>query len=122
MDTLAILADAAKTGDVAARAAFTDCVKEAAADAGQSEAGFAGFYPEMGEKPPVAHMEARLAHYGRHYFVYTPLELKGQGITSKGTFTGVSGSRKNGWNVYMVTTRAMAKLETKYRVSHEMLM
>lgn len=115
--TIQILATAAGTGDNGAAAAFTDAVTE---EGGQS--GFCGFYPEMGEAKPVAHMEASLSHYGRHYFVYTPLELKGRGIEAQGKFNGIPGSRKNGWNVYKVTLKAMDKLEAQYRVASEMLL
>jgi hypothetical protein len=119
---LTAIATAAATGDNGAAAAYTDAVTEAAADAGQPAAGFCGYHPEMGETQPVAHMEARLAHYGRHYYVYTPLTLKGRGVEFKEVFAGVPGSRKNGWNVYKVTERAMATLEKLYRVSFTMLL
>ena len=35
----------------------------------------------MGQRKPEVKMEASLSYYGKHYFVDTPLELKGRGIT-----------------------------------------
>lgn len=119
--TINALATAA-TNDNGAAAAFTDAVTEAAMDAGQPVAGFCGYHPEMGEAKPVAQMEARLSHYGRHWFIYTPLTLKGRGIVAQGVFIGVPGSRRNGWNQYKVTEKAFAALEAKYRIASEMLL
>ena len=42
------------------------------------------YTPEMGQRKPEVKMEASLAYYGKHYFVDTPLELKGRGITEVG--------------------------------------
>ena len=39
------------------------------------------YTPEMGQRKPEVKMEASLSYYGKHYFVDTPLELKGRGIT-----------------------------------------
>ena len=52
------------------------------------------YTPEMGQRKPEVKMEASLSYYGKHYFVDTPLELKGRGITEieahriDGCFTG----------------------------------
>ena len=34
------------------------------------------YTPEMGERKPETVMEAQLSHYGKHYYINTPLELK----------------------------------------------
>ena len=40
------------------------------------------YTPEMGEQKPVnCQMEASRAYYGKHFFIYTLLEIKGRGIT-----------------------------------------
>lgn len=84
------------------------------------------YYPEMGEQPkPETQIFARLGHYGRHYFIYTKLELKGRGIEFLETCsaeTMVSGSKFIGFNRYKVTENAMNKLEEKYAVANEMLL
>lgn len=121
---LTALATAATTCPVAALA-FTDAVAEAAGDAGQAAAGFCGYYPEMGETKPVAQIHASLSHYGRHYFVKTPLTLKGRGIEALGAIAEgrlVKGSPFVGWNEYKVTLKAMEKLEAQYRIASEMLL
>lgn len=118
------LAAAAVTCPVAALA-FTDAVSEVAADAGQAAAGFCGYHPEMGETRPVAQIHASLSHYGRHYFIKTPLTLKGRGIEAMGVISAdrlVKGSPFAGWNEYKVTLKAMEKLESQYRISSEMLL
>ncbi len=38
------------------------------------------YYPELGDRKPEVKMEASLGHYGTHYYVDTPLDLKGRGI------------------------------------------
>lgn len=108
--------------DTTAQAAYVDAVQEEG-----GEAGFLSYTPEMGDKKPVAHMEARLAHYGKHYFIDTPLTLSGRGIVHQDTytaktFTGGAAHRKCGWNCYKVTLNAMEKLRKQYRVSHESLL
>ena len=77
------------------------------------------YTPEMGEKKPVCQMEASLSHYGHHYFVDTPLELKGRGITKLPDPCWNEGSKKQleGWKSYQVTTRAYRKLEEQYTIS-----
>lgn len=114
----ALMSDAlaAEPNNPAAAAAFTDAVTE---DGGA--AGFVGYHPEMGEARPVAHMEARLSHYGKHYYIDTPLTLKGRGIEYVGTETD-SRCRRAGWDKYKVTLKAFAKLETQYRIASEMLL
>lgn len=85
----------------------------------QAATGAQLYYPELGHERPAADMEARLCHYGKHYYASTPLELKGVGITLIDTH---SDERRNGWRRYRVTLRAMAALESKYRVAMEALL
>ncbi len=89
--TIQILATAAGTGDTGAAAAFTDAVTEAALDSGRAATGFCGYHPEMGEARPVAQLEMRIGHYG-DYYVSTPLELKGRGITIDGWYAAPTGT------------------------------
>lgn len=50
--------------------------------------GVYSYTPEMGqEKPEGCQIEASLAYYGKHYFLDTPLHLKGRGITCLRTYT-----------------------------------
>ena len=92
-----------------------------------TEPGRLGYYPEMGEPKPEADMEASMAHYGRHWYLHTPIELrKGVGIR----FIGVTeeshlvpaARHKAGWRNYKVTDRAFDILCKQYRISHEMLL
>lgn len=78
------------------------------------------FFPEMKEHKPNCQMEATLAHYGKHYFVDTPLELKGRGITHLQTYKGnefTKPGHKAGWHEYKVTARAFEKLKEQYSIS-----
>lgn len=85
--------------------------------------GIKAFYPEMGEKPPVADIEAKLSHYGKHYYLYTSLDLSGIGIERLTDESGYpAGHRRNGQKRYKVTTRAFDQLATKYAISTEMLL
>jgi hypothetical protein len=86
-----------------------------------------GYYPEMHEKrPDCSQIEARLGHYGRHWYISTPLVLKGRGIRHLRTLTPEmltpAGQRRAGWHEYEVTERAMSKLEAEYVVTTEMLL
>lgn len=67
------------------------------------------YRPEMGQRKPKVQMEASLSHYGKHYFVDTPLELKGRGITELPSPSWYPGSQKalEGWRSYQVTRRAL---------------
>jgi len=84
------------------------------------------YYPEMGERKPAARMEARLGHYGKHYYVDTAEELKGRGIEYRRTYTAAdltkAGQYKVGWHSYKVTTRAFEKLKAQYAIAYEMLL
>lgn len=77
------------------------------------------YTPEMGQKKPEGcQMEASRAYYGKHYFVDTPLELKGRGITEIEAHWG-AGCRKQieNWKTYRVTKNAFEKLKTQYTIS-----
>ena len=79
------------------------------------------YTPEMGqEKPEGCQMEAGLCYYGKHYWVDTPLELKGRGITELPT-NWVKGCDKDleGWRSYRVTKKAFEKLKETYIISME---
>jgi hypothetical protein len=81
------------------------------------------YTPEMGGQKPDCQMEARLSHYGKHYFVDTPLNLKGRGITlvkkyKKEDFMNHDDHRV-GWNEYRVTKKAFLKLKEEYSISME---
>ena len=86
------------------------------------------YHPEMGQKKPAAQIEAHLAHYGKHYFLDTPLTLKvGRGVEFLGVYkpehlTPGAGQRRVGWNKYKVTMRAFEAIREKYAVSLEMLL
>lgn len=82
------------------------------------------YTPEMGqEKPEGCQIEARLAYYGKHYFLDTPLNLRGRGIVFMKSYTGKEltkfGKYKTGWNEYRVTKKAFEKLKEEYTISYE---
>lgn len=74
--------------------------------------GVYNYTPEMGEqKPEGAQIEANRDYYGKHWFLYTTLELKGRGITLE--------KSENGINEYRATNRAFELLKEKYSISQE---
>lgn len=82
------------------------------------------YTPEMGqEKPEGCQIEASLSFYGKHYFLDTPLELKGRGITFIKKYSAddltAAGQYKTGWNEYRVTKNAYEKLKTQYAISYK---
>ena len=81
------------------------------------------YTPEMGQRKPETIMEAQLSYYGKHYYVNTPLELKGRGITEQSA-NWIPGTRKQieGWRSYRVTKRAFEKLKEQYPISMECLL
>ena len=79
--------------------------------------GLSCYYPEMGQAKPAHDMFASLAHYGRHYYVYTDIELKGRGITAKET-SGGRGFTK----CFKCTMLAFKKLKTQYAIANEVLL
>ena len=69
------------------------------------------YTPEMGEQKPVnCQMEASRAYYGKHFFIYTLLEIKGRGIT-------FIKKCNDGRNEYQVTNLAFEKLKKQYSIS-----
>lgn len=89
------------------------------------EKGVHSYYPEMGERKVNTQMEARLSHYGNHYFVDSPTELKGRDVTFLKTYAAngfVRPNHKVGWHSYKVTTAAFDKLKGQYSISMERLL
>lgn len=82
------------------------------------------YTPEMGKSQPECQMEATRAYYGKHYYIDTPLDLKGRGIKFLKQYKpgDLLTSRKNGWNHYQVTDLAFKKLEGQYTISMECLL
>jgi hypothetical protein len=88
--------------------------------------GLYSYCPEMGEQKPECQIDAHRSYYGKHFFIDTPLELKGRGITKDGVINAdqvnTSGAYKAGWFRYTVTERAFEKLKEQYSISQEMLL
>lgn len=82
------------------------------------------YYPEMKEPKPVAQIEASLGHYAKHWYLRTPLSLKGRGIKFNGSITAneVTSPRLVGWNRYVVTVAAFDKLAKQYDIVSESLL
>ena len=85
------------------------------------------YTPEMGQRKPNCQMQASLGHYGKHYYIDTPLTLKqSRSIKLLRTYTAndltAQGQYKIGWHQYKVTTAAFEKLEKQYSVSMECLL
>jgi hypothetical protein len=74
------------------------------------------YYPEMNEVKPVADIEARLSHYGKHWYLSTPLTLTGRGVSFEDKHTD---ARRSGWNRYKVTEKAFQTICGQYRVTTE---
>lgn len=88
-----------------------------------TKSGVYSYTPEMGQQKPNCQMEASLSYYGKHYFVDTPIELKGRGITLVKQYTEKDFVNQNnnrvGWYEYQVTKLAFEKLKEKYSISME---
>jgi len=88
--------------------------------------GIKPYTPELGEREPACKMEARICHYGRHYYIDTAETLKGRGIEFIEKLTSdrlnIHGDYKAGWNKYRVTSRAFEILKDKYPIRMEMLL
>ena len=84
------------------------------------------YCPEMGEQKPKCQIEANRSYYGKHFHLFTPLELKGRGITKDGVCDPDRLTPKfqyrAGWNEYTVTERAFNTLQEKYTISQESLL
>mgnify|MGYP000712870016 CR=1 FL=1 len=81
------------------------------------------YTPEIGGQKPDCQMEASRGYYGKHWFIDTPLELKGRGIElikkyQEKDFCN-SGDYRVGWNEYRVTNKAFEKLKSQYSISNE---
>ena len=78
------------------------------------------YTPEMGQQKPDCQMEASLSYYGKHYYINTPLNLKGRGITQIEA-NWRKGCRKQieNWKCYRVTKATYEKLKEQYTISME---
>ena len=84
------------------------------------------YTPEMGGQKPDCQMEASRGYYGKHWYIDTPLEIKGRGIEFVKKYQEKDfckpGNYRVGWNSYRVTNRAFEKLKEKYSISLECLL
>ncbi len=85
------------------------------------------YHPEMNEpRPADAQIDARLSHYGKHWFLRTPLVIKGRGIVGLGVETAESlvpsAQHKAGWCKYKVTEKAFKAICAQYNVASELLL
>ncbi|MCC8066813.1 MAG: hypothetical protein LIO94_06900 [Clostridiales bacterium] len=91
-----------------------------------SKPGVYSYTPEMGGQKPDCQMEASRSYYGGHWYIDTPLEIKGRGITFLKKYEDSDfckpGNYRVGWNEYRVTDKAFEKLKTQYSISHECLL
>lgn len=78
------------------------------------------YTPEMGQQKPDCQMEAQHSYYGGHYYIDTPIELKGRGITPVEAHW-IDGCKKQieNWKCYRVTKNAFEKLKEQYTISME---
>lgn len=84
------------------------------------------YNPEMGQKKPISQIEATMAYSSQHWYLDTPLTLKGRGIKFIKKYTadelvGGETNRKLGWNSYKATYAAFEKLKTQYAIGKEAL-
>lgn len=80
------------------------------------------YTPEMGEAKPAAEIEARLSHYGQHYFLRTPLTLReSAGCKLIDTYNPISRPAET-WHRYRVTIREFEKIKNRHSVSFESLL
>ncbi len=91
-----------------------------------SESGLYCYTPEMGQAKPECQIEASRSYDGRHYHLYTPLGLRGRGISfgavcSANNFVGDDDYRI-GWNKYLVTEKAFEKLQKQYSICMEVFL
>ncbi len=81
------------------------------------------YTPEMGGQKPDCQMEASRGYYGKHWFIDTPLKIKGRGIELVKKYQEKDfcrpGDHRVGWNEYRVTNKAFDKLKEKYTISQE---
>ena len=83
------------------------------------------YMPEMGEKKPE-NVQGNVSLWGDHYYIETPLTLKGIGIKFDTVLEAKNltpqGQYKAGWNVYRASTKAMDKLRNQYDFARESLL
>lgn len=72
------------------------------------------YCPEMGQKKPLADIEAKISYAGK-WRIKSKLELKGRGIK-------FHDHDDNGLKIYYATERAFEKLENQYSISMESLL
>lgn len=81
------------------------------------------FTPEMGEQRPNCQIVAMCSYYGKHYHIYTPLQLKGLGVELVGLVSAMTAQElfhmENNCVEYLVTARAFEKLQKEYSISME---
>lgn len=81
------------------------------------------FTPEMGEQRPNCQIVAMRSYYGKHYHIYTPLQLKGRGVELVGLVSAMTAQKlfhmENNCVEYLVTARAFEKLQKEYSISME---
>ena len=81
------------------------------------------YTPEMGGQKPECQIEATRSFTGDHFYLETPLELKGRGIRKERVLKAENLRQnyqyKAGWNEYCVTARAFEKLKEQYTISQE---
>jgi hypothetical protein len=70
---------------------------------------------EMGQERPEAQMDARLSYNGSHWYIKSPLELKGRGIK-------FFDFNHDGRLTYKVTKLAFEKLCKQYDIANENLL
>lgn len=82
------------------------------------------YYPELGDKKPIAEIFSRYSAHMDKYRLITPLELKGRGIKYHDTYTpeNCTNPRLFGWHIYYATERAYRKLEKEYAIAQEVLL
>lgn len=87
----------------------------------QEQPGTYSYTPEMGQEKPDCQMEAGHCYDGKHYWVDTPIELKGRGITPLECHW-IEGCKKQveKWKSYRVTRKAFEKLKEQYTISMEL--
>lgn len=78
------------------------------------------YTPEMGHQKPECQIEAQRSYYGKHFYLDTPLQLKGRGITFIKKYSEkdfIKSDHRIGWNEYKVTELAFEKIKKSYSVS-----
>ncbi len=79
-----------------------------------------------GDAKPDAQIEARLGHYGKHYYLTSQVQLSGRGIVLRRTLTASDltpqAQAKVGWHEYKVTLRAFDRICRDHAVAYEMLL